>query len=231
MKKNNIWIKGILTILIIIAGSLALIKNNNLLKRDSLKLKEEYESLNGTIRESDGAKYNDVKIPEKNSIKYISAIEAVDIIKNKTGVIYFGANWCPWCRNAIEVLLEEATNMNNETIYYVNMDNVRNIWEIKDGVLEKTTEEKEGYYELLNALDSILGEKTYTLTDKDGKKYDTKEKRIGMPLVVAIKDGNIVEKHMGTVKLKENQTKYSKLEENQKEELKNKYHDLISKTK
>lgn len=231
MKKNSIWMKGILAILIIIVSALAIIKNKNILNNDAKQLKEEYESLNDTIRESDGAKYNNVEIPEKNSIKYINALEAVEIIKNKSGIIYFGANWCPWCRNAIEVLLEVAKNKDNETIYYVNMDNVRNIWEIKEGKLEKTTKEKEGYYELLEALNDVLNKNTYKLTDKDGKEYDTLEKRIGMPLVIALKNGKIIEKHSGTVKLNETQTKYSKLEDEQKEELKNIYAKMIEKTK
>ena len=122
-------------------------------------------------------------------------------------------------------------NWDNQTIYYVNMDEVRNVWEIVDGKLEKTTTEKEGYYELLEALDEVLSPSTYTLTDTNGKKYDTKEKRIGMPLVIAVKNGKIETKHSGTVKLNDNQTKYSKLEDNQKEELQKIYHDLINKTK
>lgn len=228
---NKLWLKGIIAAVMIVLVFCAIIKNTNFMNNDGKKLKEEYESLNNTIRESDGAKYNNVNIPEKNPIKYINALEAVDIIKNKTGVIYFGANWCPWCRNAIEVLLEEAMNLDNQTIYYVNMDEVRNVWEIVDGKLEKTTTEKEGYYELLEALDEVLSPSTYTLTDTNGKKYDTKEKRIGMPLVIAVKNGKIETKHSGTVKLNDNQTKYSKLEDNQKEELQKIYHDLINKTK
>jgi thiol-disulfide isomerase/thioredoxin len=194
---------------------------------DGIQFKEEYEKLNGTIRESDGALYNTVSIEKENPIKYIDAKEATQIIKNKTGVIYFGASWCPWCRNAIPVLFDVAKKKKIDTIYYVDMDQVRNIYEIKDGSLVKVQEEKEGYYELLEALDSILGENTYTLTS-DGQTYDTKEKRIYMPLVVGIKEGSIVDSHVGTVSLNEDQTKYSPLTKEQYDELYKQYESLFS---
>ncbi len=198
-------------------------------ENDAIKFKEEYEKLNDTIRESDGAFYNNVSIDEKNPIQYISAKEAVEIIKNKTGIIYFGASWCPWCRNAIQVLFDVAQKKNIDVIYYVDMDKVRNIYEVKEGELVKTQKEQEGYYKLLEVLDSILGEETYTLTN-DGKTYDTKEKRIYMPLIVGIKNGNIVENHVGTVNLNSGQTKYSTLTKEQYDELYQVYDALVSKT-
>lgn len=198
-------------------------------KSDAIKFKEEYEKLNDTIRESDGALYNNVSIDEKNPIKYIGAKEAVEIIKNKTGVIYFGASWCPWCRNAIQVLFDVAKKRNIDVIYYVDMDKVRNIYEVREGELIKTQEEQEGYYDLLEALDSILGDETYTLTS-DGQTYDTKEKRIYMPFLVGIKNGSIVENHVGTVNLNSEQTKYSTLTKEQYDELYQIYDALLSKT-
>lgn len=196
---------------------------------DAIKFKEEYEKLNGTIRESDGALYNNVSIDEKNPIKYIGAKEAVEIIKNRTGVIYFGASWCPWCRNAIQVLFDVAKKKNVDVIYYVDMDKVRNIYEVKDGKLVKTQKEQEGYYDLLEALDSILGDETYTLTS-DGQAYDTKEKRIYMPFIVGIKNGNIVANHVGTVNLDSEQTKYSPLTKEQYDELYEVYDNLFNQT-
>jgi len=89
---------------------------------DALKFKEEYESLNGTKRESDGAIYQDIKIDENNPVKYVNAKEALEVLKNKTAIMYVGANWCPWCRNAVPVLFEVAKDKNIETIYYLNLD-------------------------------------------------------------------------------------------------------------
>ena len=196
---------------------------------DAIKFKEEYEKLNDTIRESDGALYNNVSISENNPIKYINAKEAVEIIKNQTGVIYFGASWCPWCRNAIPVLFDAVKKKNVDIIYYVDMDRLRNIYEVKDGELVKTQEEQDGYYDLLEALDSILGDKTYTLSS-EGQTYDTKEKRIYMPLIVGIKNGSIVANHVGTVNLNSDQTKYSTLTKEQYNELYEIYGDLLKQT-
>lgn len=229
MNKKKIFLI-IAIALVLVSITIYLIWNNKFkdnVPDDALRFKEEYESLNNTIRESDGANYNNVEISSDNPIKYISASSAVDIIKNKTGIIYFGTNWCPWCRNAIEVLFEVSERNDIDTIYYVNMDDVKNAWEVQNGKLVKTQIEKDGYYELLSSLDSILGSDTYALTDSDGKRYDTGEKRIYMPLVIAVKNGSIVKNHVGTVKLDEGQTKYDKLSDKQRKELENIYDEFM----
>lgn len=217
---------AIIVIIVGIAIGLKLRDNSPKKLTDAEKFKEEYESLNDTIRQSDGALYNNVTIPEKNPIKYLSSKEAVDVIKSKKGIIYLGANWCPWCRNAVEVLFESAKDNDIETIYYVNLDKIRNVWEVKDGQLVKTQQEEDGYYDLLAALEGVLDENTYTITSGT-EKYDTGEKRIYMPLIITVKDGKILDHHEGTVKLNENQTKYSKLTQEQHDELLNKYNALI----
>jgi len=231
MEKKELLLKVLVLLVVVsIAFVAVFIKNNTTHdKTDGLKFKEDYESLNHVVRESDGATYNLVDIPSDNPMKYVSAIEAVEIIKKRSGILYIGANWCPWCRNAVEVLIDVAKEKNVNTIYYLDLTEYRNVWEIKNGSLEKTTTEKEGYYDLLSALDQVLGENSYTLKDKDGKVYDTKEKRIYMPFVLAIKDGEIVDTHVGTVDLNKEQTKYDKLTEEQEKELHQKYQSMFQK--
>ena len=146
-------------------------------------------------------------------------------------MIYFGANWCPWCRNAIEVLIDVAKQKKEKKIYYLDMDKVRNTWEVVNGNLNKVTNEEEGYYDLLKALDSILGDQTYTLTDEFGNIHDTGEKRIYMPLIIGVKNGKILKNHTGTITLKEEQTKYDKLTKEQKQDLKKIYSELIDATR
>ena len=108
MKKNfGLWVGIIIGVLLLI-GVLFFFLKSETQESDALKFKREYEMLNDTIRESDGAKYNNVVIAENNPIQYISATEAVQKLKSESGIFYFGANWCPWCRNAIEVLFEAA---------------------------------------------------------------------------------------------------------------------------
>lgn len=230
MKNKIRYILGTLIILILLGGGIFLYCQNNKDKEltDALKFKEEYESLNGAKRDT-GDIYQTITIKEDNPIKYISVKEAVEIVKNKTGIIYFGANWCPWCRNAITVLLSVAKEEKLETIYYLDMTEVRNTWKVEDGKLVKTQKEQEGYYELLELLDSILGEDTYKISD-DNFTYDTSEKRIYLPMIVAVKNGKIMGNHVGTVSLIEGQSKYDLLKKNQIQELSKIYKNLINET-
>lgn len=193
---------------------------------DNIKFKTEYEKLNGEINEHNQKKYPEVDVPKDNVIKYLNVDEVLDILDSKTGVIYFGYPECPWCRNAIPVLLNAATATGLAQVYYYNANQIKNIKEVDDGGnIVETQKEKEGYRELLAALDSILDE--YMLTDKDGKEVDAGEKRIYVPLVVFVKDGKIIAHHDGTVDSQEDP--YILLDDKQTEELYNAYVENILK--
>ncbi|MCM1052967.1 MAG: thioredoxin family protein [Ruminococcus sp.] len=225
MKKKIIIIISLVCI-ILLGGISYYLFNRSDNATDALKFKEEYESLNDTTRESDGAKYNNINIDKKNPIKYVSIKEAIKLLKEDTGVIYVGANWCPWCRNAIPVLFESAKSNKVKTIYYLNIDDEKDTFEIKDDKLVKTKEGSKEYYELLDVLNDELDE--YTLTSKN-KTYETGEKRIYMPFVVFFKDGKIVGSKTGTVSLNEGQTKYDAMTNNQHKELLDTYNNLFKK--
>ena len=221
--------KVIVIILIIISVLVGIIVTYNIVHErnsDAYKFKVEYESLNVSKSKSNKT-YNSITVDKHNPIKYITAKEAIDIIKNKTGIVYFGANWCPWCRNAVPVLFDVAKDYEYKTIYYLNMDTVKNTFEIKNGKLVKTVKEKKYYYDLLDSLEGHLKEGTYTLTDDDGNVYDTKEKRIYMPFVIAVKKGKIVKSHIGTVDLNDKQTPYDKLTKKQYNKLYSIYEEMI----
>lgn len=195
--------------------------------KDALEFKKEYESLNGTKREGDGATYQSINIEENNPIKYVNAKEALEVLKGKNVIMYVGANWCPWCRNAVPVILEVAKDKNINTVYYLNLDNEKSGFEIKDGKLKKVTDGTDDYYKLLDFLKDELQD--YVITDDNGKKFDTKEKRIYMPFVIAAKDGKVVDTHTGTVELDDKQTKYDDLTKKQHDELYKTYDELFSK--
>ena len=221
--KSFLIIISILVLLVLGISIFLIISNNN----DGMKFKKEYESLNDTVRESDSAKYNNVYIDKKNPIKYINSSEAVDIINNDDAVIYVGANWCPWCRNAIPVLFEAAKNNGIDTIYYLNLDDEKSNFEIKNGKLEKINEGTKDYYKLLDKLDNVLEE--YVLTDEEGNEFKTGEKRIYMPFVFTVKNGKLLDTHTGTVSLDENQTKYDQMTKKQRDELYKKYDEMLNK--
>lgn len=183
---------------------------------DAQKFKEEYESLNEQPKPNSQTTYQPISIDENHIIKYSNLEEINAIITEGTGIIYLGFPTCPWCRNAIPVLLEAASNTSLDKIYYVNMYEIRDIIALDENNQIYTKQEaQEGYQELLQNLDSILSD--YTLTDSEGNTYSTGEKRVLVPLVIFIKDGEIVDHHLGTV---ESQTDaYSSLNNEQYQEL------------
>jgi len=226
MKNKKILISIILlTVTIVSILVILFITNNN----DGVKFKKEYESLNDTVRQSDSAKYNNIYIDKNNPIKYINSEEAINIIDDENAVIYVGANWCPWCRNAIPVLFEVSKKNNIETIYYLNLDTEKSNFEIKNGKLENVNKGTKGYYKLLDKLDSVLEE--YILTDENGNEFKTGEKRIYMPFVFTVKSGKILDNNTGTVSLDDGQTKYDKMTKKQHNELYKKYDEMLEKIK
>lgn len=197
-------------------------------KTDAQKFKDEYESLNGQTSQS-GKKYKKLNIDEENPIKYANYDEVLDVIENGTGIIYFGYPECPWCRTAITVLFEAAKDYDIDTIYYMNLKDERDYLEVKNGkiVYQKDEDGKElkgnkGYFKLLDALNEELDD--YKI-ESDGKTYDAKEKRIYVPLIVFVNDGEIVGTHTSTVDSQENG--YDELTEEQYDELNGIYADYI----
>ena len=201
------------------------INNKDILETDAMRFKKEYETLNGTIRESDGAKYNNVNIDEDNPFIYIDAKEALEIIENKDALIYVGASWCPWCRNAVPVLIDVAKKNNIKEIYYLDLDDEKSIWEVEDGKVAKKIDGTKYYYQLLEKLDDRLID--YTLTSDEGKTLNTGEKRIYMPYLIGVKSGRVVADKVGTVNLDDRQSKYDYLTYEQKNELSEIYQNIF----
>lgn len=167
---------------------------------DSKKFKNEYETINNTEAE-EGILNRSVSISEDNPIKYAKASDIVSKIDNKESfVVYFGFDSCPWCRLIIETLLERAKAYDINTIYYVDIKNIRDTYTLNDkNEAVRTTEGTEGYYSLLAKLDGVLAnyeplKYTETKTVKGKKKEVTvkvpiNEKRIYAPNVLVVKNG------------------------------------------
>ncbi len=238
-KRNNI-VKILIVILILLVGfSVGYIVLNNINDNDnktsertngnnektSNKFKVEYENLNGQKLENSDQKYLSIQIDEDNPMIYTSIDKIIDTIENGTGIIYLGYPTCPWCRNAVPVLIDAAKDAEIDEILYLNMHDVRDQYEVVDGELVQTKTGDKRYADLLASLDEVLD--PYIVTDIDGKEYDTGEKRIYVPMVIFVKDGVVVGTHVATVDLKENQSKYDRLDDEQYEELKNIYIDYI----
>lgn len=213
---------AIVLIVVVITGLMFLTREKE--TNDGLKFKNEYEALNNTVRQSDGATYGTMDIDEDNPIKYVTAKEAIEVLESKNAIMYIGAPWCPWCRNAIPVLFELAKKYKVDTIYYLELDDIKSNYKIENGALVKTSVGTEDYYKLLDKLSDRLDD--YIITE-GGKDYDTGEKRIYMPYVIAVRDGEIVKDKVGTVTLDDGQTKYDELTAEQHDKLTETYGELF----
>ena len=94
-----------------------------------------------------------------------------------------------------------------------------------DGNIVTEVEGAKGYTDLLNALDTILDD--YVISDEDGNEVKTGEKRIYVPLVVFVRDGEIVDYHADTVSSQTDP--YVALTNEEKNELINIYKEKINK--
>ena len=189
MKKKIIYIIVIAAILLLTGC----IKSN---KDDSVKFKKEYESLNGTLNKS-GKEHRTINIDVNNPFEYISAEDLVKKIENgETFYVYFGDKLCPWCRSVIEKAIEVANKKNIDKIYYIAIWDdkgnaiLRDKYELKDGEISKTIEGTEAYNRLLEYFDEFLSE--YTLTDSEGTKISTGEKRIFAPNFIYVESGKAI---------------------------------------
>lgn len=168
----------------------------------------EYEGLNGVV--SEGREYMDVSIPGDH--RFLSATEEQvrELLDDGDGAIHFGFPECPWCRNAVSPLTEAAAAVNLDQIHYVNVSDIRDQQSVDDDGEVVTEEDGTDYYEFL--LDE-LGNHAPEYPGMEG----SGERRILVPLVAAVVDGEIVSSHLGTV---ESQTDPSiPLDDEQRQEL------------
>ena len=225
-KRNKIFLILLIILTICVIGICIyfLTNNNHLDLTDATEFRSEYMELNDKINENNGETYPNVSISETNTVKYISESDAVKMLENGTGIIYFGWNSCPWCRIST---LTKVAEKKKENIYYLNILNIRSSFEVKDDELVNTKKGSKEYYKILELLDSELD--NYYIYDNKNKEYDTKEKRLYAPTVVAVKDGKITSIHIGT--LDSQKSGYDKLDSEQLKELENIFEDLINSIK
>lgn len=197
-------------------------------EKDNVRFKKEYESLNNQKLEGTNYQYLNLSIPKDNNVIYKTDSEIIDVIKNETAVIYFGFNSCPWCRSIIENLLEVTKNLGIKNLYYVDVKDIRDTLEVEDnGNIVRSKDGSLAYYELLELLKDHLD--YYTVTDKDGKEIETKEKRIYAPNVLVVKDGKVLGLTTGVSDDLENP--FQELTEQLKKESYDMLYNLISKIK
>ena len=225
-KSNKIYMIVIFVCAALVIGlcGYAIITHKDEKISDAIKFKNEYEALNDVVNEATDNKYIEVNIDEENPMVYKTGKEILDVLKNEDAIIYFGFAACPWCRNAVPVLLDAAKELNVDKIYYVDILDIRDTYKFSGSIEpEQTKKGTDAYYEILKFLDKKL-EKFY-VKDEAGNMYDTGVKRLYAPTVVGVKGGKVVGFHESTI---ESQTDpYKLLDEKGKSELKNEYKKII----
>lgn len=158
-------------------------------RSDAYKFKSEYESLNG--KENDkGRDYVEISIDVDNPMVYADVDTILEVIDGN-GIIYFGFAECPWCRNALPVLLEAAKEQNVEEIYYYDIQDIRDTLELVDGKINVVKEKADDYKKIYDALYDSLN--VYEGLN------DNSIKRLYAPTVVFVKYGKVVGLHESTV--------------------------------
>lgn len=222
--KNKKRVLFVVIILILTVFAFYYIYDNST-NHDTLMIKDKYESLNGVIVDNtDNETYQKIYIKSNAPIKNITAKEAVSKIKKEEGIIFIGYSKCPWCRNALPVLIDVAMEENKE-ILYLDASTLRDEYKVEEGKLKKTKKASKYYYELLELCDQYLED--YKVYDEEQNEFDTKEKRIYVPLVASFKDGKVLKAHTGTVELLKDQSVFDTLNDNQKDDLKKIYSEII----
>lgn len=215
MKNKELILSIIVALLTII---LVLIKVPQY-ENDGIKFKNEYEKLNNKDT-GYNKEYLEMNIDKENPMIYVEFDELIDIIKNDTAIIYFGFPECPWCRNAVPVLLDAAKELGIEKIYYYNAVSIRDKKSLdEDGNIIIEEEGTKEYKELVELLYDYLP--VY-----DGLNND-EIKRLYLPTVLFVKNGKVLGLHTSTVESQKDP--FTKLNDKQYEELKSIYFDYINK--
>lgn len=193
MKKRSIFVVIAVIALLIITGCTY---EKEEVQTDASKFKKEYESINGEKIEGTDYVVRSLDIPEDNPFVYASANDIITMMDNgDTFVVYFGFSKCPWCRSVLPILIDVASELQVEKIYYVDVQSIRDKLDVDEEMNVVTIKEgSEGYIGLLSRLDEVLDD--YTL-EVDGEEIKTGEKRIYAPNIVSVVNGKAKELETG----------------------------------
>lgn len=186
--KKSFKIVLLITVILLITGC-----------NDNQRFKKDYESLNGKDTNYN-TKYRTINIDENNPFVY-SDLKHVNkmIKKGKTFIVYFGANWCPWCRSLLPTAIEEANQKGIKKIYYIdvkpNNDDEKEIRDVydydKNGKVYLSHEGQKEYHKFLKYADNVLKEYSSHGIEVKGVK------RVGAPNFILVKNGKVVRMEEG----------------------------------
>lgn len=145
------------------------------------------------------------ELHDENHMFVITSMdEAIQIFENKKdAVIYFGYPGCPWCAEAVPIMNNCAKKYNQKINYVKTKD--------KNGKYLYTDQQKEKLFSYI---------KDYLDCDEKG------EKHLFVPYVIVIKNGKVVNFHLGTVTTHDSENR--KMTEKEKHELNSIYDQMFS---
>ena len=150
---------------------------------------------------------DDTTAKESIALNEISMDEAISYFTNKkTGVLYFGFEKCPWCQQAKPIFTDVANTYGIDIQYIKTRDDDRN--------LLYTDEQKKQFTPYL---------KDYMSNNDDGVLT------LFVPLVVYVKDGIVIDGHVGT--FEEHDAHERELTDQEKEDLKTIYINIFKQVK
>ena len=192
----------LLVLLLVITGCSVPRENSE----DAKRFKEDYESLNGVSNGYDG-NYRTVKINEDNPFVYSTAEEIVRKMKNgESFIVYFGANWCPWCRCVVPVFIDVCSEQKIDKVYYVDVrpDNdlekdIRDEYSLDDNKeVYLSHEGTRGYHEFISLAADVLQDYSRGKVESlDGTPFEG-AKRVGAPNFIIVENGKAVKMSLCT---------------------------------
>ncbi|MBQ8892592.1 MAG: hypothetical protein IJ068_07005 [Bacilli bacterium] len=145
---------------------------------DSIMFKTEYESLNSN------SSYTKVSIASDNPFVYVSDTKLAELVENKEDlVVLFGYSKSNDTRNIIENIIKISKDLGIDTIYYLDILDIRNELATENGSVITTKEGSDSYDKILELLGDVAED--YIV---DGNIVG---KRIYAPSILVIKDKEI----------------------------------------
>ena len=179
--------------------------------------RESYEALNGETDEN-GRLWPTVMLPEELRVLFPTEEEVLGLFQDGTGILYFGFPTCPWCRTLLPVLSEVLTEHPEITLFCRDLREDRDEYRLDaDGSPRLVREGTAFYDELRSLLEAWLG--PYRGLNDDSIR------RIYMPTLVFLRDGEVRAVHIGTVDGQ--QSGYDPLTDEQRGELKSVLEEAI----
>lgn len=157
-------------------------------------------SVKKTIELTDAERFaNEYSINTKNPFIYATIDEVLDLLENKSGIIFFGDSDCEWCVVSASILSDVSVDQKLDTVYYYNPTKIE----------AKNTKK---YRELVSVLRKHLGLE------------EAEEFTLSLPEVYFVKKGKVIAHKDGTsITEIDSDKKTSK----SKEKLKQEYLNLI----